>query len=71
MIKEYLTGLIKVEHQGGINIVLAFKMYYCDKDKYFNKKQNELTKQKYLSKCFSRIVHKNSSIKGLDLKTTR
>ena len=47
-------GLFKLEYEGDGIIALASKMYYCfgDKDKFsskgINKKQNEITKQKYL-----------------------
>jgi hypothetical protein len=45
-------GLFKLEYEGTCIISLASKMYYCDENKFsskgINKKQNEITKQKYV-----------------------
>ncbi|OAJ37640.1 hypothetical protein BDEG_21639 [Batrachochytrium dendrobatidis JEL423] len=45
-------GLFKLEYEGNCIISLASKMYYCDENKFsskgINKKQNEITKQKYV-----------------------
>ena len=45
--------LFKLEYEGDCIISLASKMYYCDSNKFrskgINKKQNEVTKQKYLN----------------------
>jgi hypothetical protein len=43
-------GLFKLEYEGDCIIALASKMYYCTKfsSKGINKKQNQITKQKYL-----------------------
>jgi hypothetical protein len=45
-------GLFKLECEGDCIISLASKMYYCNKNKFsskgINKKQNEITKYKYL-----------------------
>jgi hypothetical protein len=42
----------KLEYEGDCIIALASKMYYCDASKFsskgINKKQNQITKQKYL-----------------------
>lgn len=46
-------GLFKLEYEGDCIISLASKMYYCDENKFsskgINKKQNKITKQKYLN----------------------
>jgi hypothetical protein len=48
-------GLFKLEYQGDGIISLASKMYYCFGEQYkfsskgINKKQNDITKQKYLN----------------------
>ena len=45
-------GLFKLEYEGNCIISLASKMYYCDENKFsskgINKKQNEITKKKYI-----------------------
>ncbi|EGF77939.1 hypothetical protein BATDEDRAFT_27062 [Batrachochytrium dendrobatidis JAM81] len=45
-------GLFKLEYEVNCIISLASKMYYCDENKFsskgINKKQNEITKQKYV-----------------------
>ncbi|EGF76384.1 hypothetical protein BATDEDRAFT_28599 [Batrachochytrium dendrobatidis JAM81] len=45
-------GLFKLEYEGNCIISLVSKMYYCDENKFsskgINKKQNEITKQKYV-----------------------
>ncbi|OAJ45355.1 hypothetical protein BDEG_28502 [Batrachochytrium dendrobatidis JEL423] len=45
-------GLFKLEYEGNCIISLVSKMYYCDENKFsskgINKKQNDITKQKYV-----------------------